>query len=141
MSIQQSIDRAATVGAALYTQTPAYEAKKAEIKKQHRINEIKATQEAIGKVYDEGEYKTTEKLSPLDVELSKELTLLDPTKENIKAYKEALETEEQFSQNRLEDAIKKQTKQAQEKKDFKIKVSKEVTKRGVAKKNKKRGEI
>lgn len=128
MSIQQSINQGITAAAALYTQTPGYEQKKAEAAEKREIKQLKTQIENISPIREEGKTgEAAESASELVTELSKKLMLKEPTAQNIKNYEieaEGLEeirksnilSAEQFkrySAERADEANKRAIQQAQ----------------------------
>lgn len=94
MSIQSSINQAASIGAALYTQTPGYAAKKEEKLKQTQIKglesklaeydeELKAVNPAKGE-----DQSVKESLEAGKTSLQKQLLKLDPSASRLRMYYE-----------------------------------------------------
>lgn len=94
MSIQSTINQAATIGAALYTQTPDYAAKKEEKLKQKELQTSKAQLEALK---PELETKLSDDANPMDKLARKKIEEqanvlrerifdIEPTAANAKEY-------------------------------------------------------
>lgn len=93
--IQSGINQALGIGAALYTQTPGYAAKKEEKLKQNEIKNLESKVAAYDKQikevnpkYSEAE-SVTESLEAGKASLEKKLIMLDPSNERLGRYYEA----------------------------------------------------
>lgn len=93
--IQSGINQALGIGAALYTQTPGYAAKKEEKLKQNEIKKLESKVAAYDKQikdvnpnYPEAE-SVTESLEAGKASLEKKLIKLDPSNERLDRYYEA----------------------------------------------------
>ena len=93
--IQSGINQALGIGAALYTQTPGYAAKKEEKLKQNEIKKIESKVAAYDKQIKDvnpnhSEAKSvTESLEAGKASLEKKLIMLDPSNERLSRYYEA----------------------------------------------------
>ena len=93
--IQSGINQALGIGAALYTQTPGYAAKKEEKLKQKEIKNIESKVAAYDKQIKDvnpnhSEAKSvTESLEAGKASLEKKLIMLDPSNERLSRYYEA----------------------------------------------------
>ena len=93
--IQSGINQALGIGAALYTQTPGYAAKKEEKLKQKEIKNLESKVAAYDKQikdvnpnHSEAE-SVTESLEAGKASLEKKLIMLDPSNERLSRYYEA----------------------------------------------------
>ena len=95
MSIQSTINQAASIGAALYTQTPGYAAKKEEKLKQTQIEGLESKVagyderlKAVNPNHSEAD-SVTQSLEAGKASLEKQLLRLDPSVERLSRYYEA----------------------------------------------------
>ena len=93
--IQSGINQALGIGAALYTQTPGYAAKKEEKLKQKEIKDLESKVAAYDKQikdvnpnHSEAE-SVTQSLEAGKASLEKKLIMLDPSNERLNRYYEA----------------------------------------------------
>ena len=93
--IQSGINQALGIGAALYTQTPGYAAKKEEKLKQKEIKDLESKVAAYDKQikdvnpnHSEAE-SVTQSLEAGKASLEKKLIMLDPSNERLSRYYEA----------------------------------------------------
>ena len=93
--IQSGINQALGIGAALYTQTPGYAAKKEEKLKQNEIKKLESKVAAYDKQikdvnpnHSEAE-SVTQSLEAGKASLEKKLIMLDPSNERLSRYYEA----------------------------------------------------
>ena len=93
--IQSGINQALGIGAALYTQTPGYAAKKEEKLKQNEIKKLESKVASYDKQIKEVNPKhseaasVTQSLEAGKASLEKKLIMLDPSNERLSRYYEA----------------------------------------------------
>ena len=93
--IQSGINQALGIGAALYTQTPGYAAKKEEKLKQNEIKKLESKVAAYDKQIKEVDpnhpeaKSTTQSLEAGKASLEKKLSMLDPSNDRLTKYYEA----------------------------------------------------